>query len=235
LHTAKVWKGYVDENNIIAVRDRLIEKINNVMEELAYFRNSKSQELIEIIKFIGDKEILIKQYKNEIQNIDRDYKQYEESIIVCFENFMRPIINEMSNMLETYCVKMNKFTEIIAELQKVFNFDYNIENKIGSLLIRPDDLRLCLENLLENAQKSTQHLTEPNIKLRVSSNGRFIIIAVEDNGGSFSEMDIKKLMRKGEGFKDICNIIEGWEGNLSIKRHSYEDKKPPVTLKIKRL
>ena len=235
LHTTKVWEGRVDENNIIAVRDRLIEKINNVMEELAYFRNSKSQEIIEIIKFIGDKEILIKQYKNEIQNIDRDYKQYEESIIVYFENFMRPIINEMSNILETYCVKMNKFTEIIAELQKVFNFDYNIENKIGSLLIRPDDLRLCLENLLENAQKSTQHLTEPNIKLRVSSNGRFIIIAVEDNGGSFSEMDIKKLMRKGEGLKDICNIIEGWEGNLSIERHSDEDKKPPVTLKIKRL
>ena len=48
-------------------------------------------------------------------------------------------------------------------------------------------------------------------------------------------MDIKKLMLKGEGFKDICNIIEGWDGELSIERHGDEDKKPPVTLKIKRL
>ncbi len=69
----------------------------------------------------------------------------------------------------------------------------------------------------------------------MSSNGRYVIIDVEDNGRSFSEMDIKKLMLKGEGFKDICNIIEGWEGELSIERHGDEDKKPPVTLKIKRL
>ena len=178
---------------------------------------------------------MIEQYRARVLHIESDYSKYEDRIIAHFEHHMRPIISEMANILETYCVKLDGLTEIIAEVKKVFDFEFCVNGRIGSLLIRPDELRICLENLLENAQKATQKLIEPSINVTVSGDDRCVTISVQDNGKVFCNMDIWKLMEKGEGFKDINNIIEGWDGEIRIAHSDNSNKKPPVNLILKRL
>lgn len=235
LHTAKLWRGRIDNNNVEQVRQRLLGKMDSISREIVYFKKYRSPQVKELYTYIRDHEQKILDYKNEIARNNDGIEEYENRIIMRFEKHMRPIINEMSNIIENYCVKTAKLTEIMNELKKVFEFEYSINSKTGSLLIRPEDLRICLENLLENAQMVSQHQNPPRTIINVSSDDNLVTIAVSDNGEDFPDEDVKQLMLKGQGLRDILNIIEGWDGSLLIGHKGEGDLKRPVLLIVKRL
>ncbi len=235
LHAAKVWNGRLDDANCDSVRAWLVRRIDGVLQQLLFFKKVRDPRVQDILICVRQARPAIAGYKDEILQTGRPVRAYEERLIGYFEDRIRPLINNMSDMLETYCVPSNRFQAMVAELQKLYPFKAGIDRKLGSLLIRPEDLYLCLENLLENAHKAVCDQNTPCIELQVRREVNYVTIAICDNGAAFCEDELTRLMDRGHGVKDVCNILAKWEGELSLRAASDPAVKPAVVMKIKHL
>lgn len=90
------------------------------------------------------------------------------------------------------------------------------------------ELSLVILNLFKNASEATRHTTDPQIDVKLESNGSMWELAVSDNGPTvdvsmfqdlFSPKTSSKSTGLGVGLAISARIMEGCGGRLRIERN----------------
>jgi len=235
LHRAKVCRDSIhDAEDIKRARDTLSEHLKNVLEEMEWLTKYGPDEMANLLNRSRNK---ITEYKDNAEDDTLQPKEYETKLVEQFEKEMRPIIDEMSDMLNNkYFVNHGRLNSIIMELRKNHDFKSDLSSFVRrsyTMVISPDDLKSCLSNLLHNAREAVRDKEAPEIKVTLSVSDMYIDISVEDNGrGVRGRGGRSGCRRRGHGISDIKKILGRWGGDLTSAGEC--DIGTVMTLRIRR-
>ncbi len=234
LHRAKVCEGMVnDSEDVIRVRKTLTEHLETAMKEVRKLKTTSYNPYPEeMFKELQTYEPVITEYLEVVRKECPLPEEYETVLIDFFEKKIRPIIDDMSKVLkERYYVDSKRLKDIIEEFKKNFEFesDYSKIKQSDTMVISLKDLRSCLENLFQNAQKAVRETENPSIKVNISVSEEHLCISIKDNGKGFSP----KSRSRGHGLDDVEKALGRWGGELEIAGEG-AGRGTVVTIKVKK-
>ncbi len=218
LHRAKVSSGMItDEEEVVKYRRLISAHLETVLEESGRLRAGKygpgPGEMTAVLE--AGRSVII-EYREKVKEKHSSPEEYETALIDYFEKRVRPLIDEMSDVLKKkYYIEAERFWGMIRELEGKDDFERDVPAGIrmsDTMVISPDDLRSCLGNLLQNAREAVSGVDDPRIIVDLTPSDEYMCISIRDNGTGFRQ----GCRGRGHGLNDVERILGRWGGELLI-------------------
>jgi len=235
LHRAKVSTGIItDDEEAVKYRRLISGHLETALEESRWLGTGKcGPGPDEMMRVLETGKAVIMEYRERVKREYSSPEEYEMVLIDYFENRVRPLIDEMSRVLnEKYYVDCERLGTIFRDLRRSHGFEFDFPagmKKSDTLVISPEDLRSCLGNLLHNAQDVVSETDDPQISLGLSVSEEYICIHVKDNGRGFRAGG----RGRGHGLDDVERTLGRWGGELGIAEGD-DGKGTVMTVKVRK-
>lgn len=194
--------------------------------------------------------------------LGNDLEKYNEMIGRSLEriNGMRSLIMDLLDLtqLESSSIekeltdinlakscKMAIDTILPLAIQKNINIESNVDDQI-IYHANTTDLEIIFNNLFSNAVKYNRE--NGTVRIDITSNGKTVVISIEDSGIGIAEEDMDKLFQEftriktketrlisgsGLGLSILKKTIESYQGTVDVESKLGEGTKFTITLPIK--
>ena len=215
--------GYVEQaNRQLSNRVKVMEKIVGAENRLYDMLHAIKNRLTALEAVVVDLEVKAKKYNIEYDKrfVDSVLKDISKMVLAAMRR-SSPHRKKRDTIILSYFIQ-----EFIEENKKVYtdvDFEFSVENYYR-IFVNVEELRISLENLLDNAVKAMNKEEDKKILIYIIKKNKSINLYFEDNGTGVSERDAPFIFNvsfsttngSGIGLPNVLDFMRDEGGDINL-------------------
>lgn len=215
--------GYVEQaNRQLSNRVKVMEKIVGAENRLYDMLHAIKNRLTALEAVVVDLEVKAKKYNIEYDKrfVDSVLKDISKMVLAAMRR-SSPHRKKRDTIILSYFIQ-----EFIEENKKVYtdvDFEFSVENYYR-IFVNVEELRISLENLLDNAVKAMNKEEDKKILIYIIKKNKSINLYFEDNGTGVSEKDAPFIFNvsfsttngSGIGLPNVLDFMRDEGGDINL-------------------